>query len=232
MIANVVNFLAVLIGGSIGLILKKFIKKDLCDAILKVIGIAVIIFGIIGVITSSITIEGNSLKSNYELVLLFSLVIGTLIGELLNIDHTLNKFGNFIERKLNKSKFSLGFINASLIFCVGAMALVGSVKAGLGDSKVIYLKSLIDGITSIVLASTLGFGVLFASFSVLIYQGIITLIVLIIGDIFDTTFINTFSMVGYALVFCIGLNFIKEEKIKIANMLPSLLIVILYNIFV
>ncbi|HEY8444716.1 MAG TPA: DUF554 domain-containing protein [Bacilli bacterium] len=230
MIANVVNFLSIILGGSLGLILKKIIKKDMCDAILKVIGIVVMVFGIVGLLTSVITIDGNNIKSNYELLLLISLTVGTLIGELLKIDNRLNQFGKFIEQKFNKSHFAIGFINATLIFCVGAMAIIGSVNAGLGDPKIIYLKAIIDGITAIILASTLGFGVLFSSIFVLLYQGSITVIVITLGDIFDHEFINTFSMVGYALVLCIGLNFLRQEKLKIANMLPSLAIVILYNI--
>src|SRR5690606_33490389 len=105
------------------------------------------------------------------------------------------------------SHFALGFVTASLIFGVGAMAIVGSIKVGLGEPNILYLKALIDGVTAIILASTLGIGVLFSAFIIFFYQGLIIIIIFFLGDIFDSTFIDTFSMVGYVLVFFLGLNF-------------------------
>lgn len=232
MIANVINFAAIIVGSVIGMLFKKVIRKELCELLLKVIGVVIIIFSILGIIKAMVTIDNNLLTTNYELLLLISLVLGTIIGEILKIDNHITKFANYIERKVGRSHFALGFVTASLIFGVGAMAIVGSIKAGLGEPNILYLKALIDGVTAIILASTLGIGVLFSAFIIFFYQGLIIIIIFFLGDIFDSTFIDTFSMVGYALVFFLGLNFLRDEKIKVANMLPSLVIVILYNLII
>ena len=161
-------------------------------------------------------------------MLIIIVVLGTFIGEIIDIDKHLNRFGKYIEAKFNKSSFSEGFVTGSLITCVGAMAIVGSVQSALGDPNMIYLKSVIDGVTSIVLASTLGIGVFFSGFSILIYQGLITLIAYFLGNFMSVDFINAFSMVGYLMVVCLSLNFILRDKFKVANMLPSIVLVILY----
>ncbi|MGD9605630.1 MAG: DUF554 domain-containing protein [Bacilli bacterium] len=231
MVATLVNGLAVVIGGIIGLLFRKIIKPHIFDAVLKVVGIVVLIIGLGGVLKEMLVIDNNTISTQNELLLLISLALGTFIGELLKIDNHLNHFGEFLEKKINRGKFSEGFISASLIFCIGAMAIVGSIHAALNDPSIIYLKAIIDGITAIVLASTLGFGVIFSAIPVLIYQGLITGLGLIFGDFMPTDFISAFSMVGYAVVACIGLNFFRTEKIKLANMLPSLIVVIVYYLF-
>lgn len=231
MVATLVNGLAVIIGGFIGLLFRKSIKKAIFDAVLKVVGIVVLIIGLGGVLKELLIIDGTGFQTQNELLLLVSLSLGTFIGELFHIDDHLNHFGLFLEKKMNKGKFSEGFISSSIIFCIGAMALVGSIKAALGDSSIIYLKAMIDGITAIVLASTLGFGVLFSAISLVLYQGLITILGMIFGDFLPLGLVSAFSMVGFAIVACIGLNFFRTEKLKLANMLPSLVIAILFFLF-
>ncbi len=231
MVATLVNGLAVIIGGFIGLLFRKSIKKAIFDAVLKVVGIVVLIIGLGGVLKELLIIDGTGFQTQNELLLLVSLSLGTFIGELFHIDDHLNHFGLFLEKKMNKGKFSEGFISSSIIFCIGAMALVGSIKAALGDSSIIYLKAMIDGITAIVLASTLGFGVLFSAISLVLYQGLITILGIIFGDFLPLGLVSAFSMVGFAIVACIGLNFFRTEKLKLANMLPSLVIAILFFLF-
>jgi uncharacterized membrane protein YqgA involved in biofilm formation len=231
MVATLVNGLAVIVGGFIGLLFRKSIKKAIFDAVLKVVGIVVFIIGLGGVFQELLVIDGTSFQTQNELLLLVSLSLGTFLGELFHIDDHLNNFGLFLEKKMNKGKFSEGFISSSIIFCIGAMALVGSIKAALGDSSIIYLKAMIDGITAIVLASTLGFGVLFSAISLVLYQGFITMLGMIFGDFLPLGLVSAFSMVGFAIVACIGLNFFRTEKLKLANMLPSLVIAILFFLF-
>ena len=231
MLPTIVNAVAVVLGGIIGFFFKSKIKQSISQSILKVVGVVVLIFGIVGAVSAMTTIDEGKISIRYELLLLITLTLGTLIGELLKIDTHLTRFGDYIESKLNKSKVSEAFITSSLIFCVGAMAIVGSVNAALGDYQILYLKSMIDGITALILASTLGLGVVLSAVSILIYQGSITLLASIFGSFMHQDFINSFSMVGYVMVAVIGLNFIREEKIKVANMLPALLLIILYYIF-
>lgn len=228
MVATFVNFIAIILGSVIGITLKKFIREDITKSVLKAIGIVVLIISVLGVIKHTVTIEENMLKTNYELLLIITVALGTFIGEYIDIDKYVNRFGKFVEKKLNKSKISEAFINSTLIFSVGAMAIVGSISAGLGDHSIIYMKSALDGVTSIILASTLGIGVIFSSFIVLFYQGVLTLLSMWLGDFLPIDFISGFSAVGYVLVACLSLNFIMEKKIKVANMIPSLLLVVLY----
>lgn len=230
MFAFMVNAATVILGSIIGLIFKKFIKKETCDQVLKAMGIVVLLIGIIGVIENMITIQDGKISSNGTLLLIMAIAIGTFIGEALKIDQHMNNFGEKLEKKLNKGKIAEGFITATLIYCIGSMSIVGSMESALGNPNTIYLKAALDGITSIALASTLGIGVMLSSVSIIFYQGLLTLLFYFLGNFMPASFITSFSMVGYTMVAGIGLNFILKDKIKIANMLPSLLIVIIYHL--
>ena len=232
MLGTIVNVIGITVGALLGLLFKSKIKENLIDALLKAIGIVVFVIGIIGVVSNMVYIDGGAIRTRYELLLLIAIALGTLTGEALKLDTRLNQFGKWIEKKFNTNQFSEGFITASLIFCVGAMAIIGSVESALGEHTTLYLKAAIDAITALVLASTLGFGVIFSGITVFLYQGLITAIAWIFGDVMSTEFIQSFSMVGYVLVACIGLNFIRQEKLKLANMLPALLIIIVYYLIV
>lgn len=232
MFAFMVNAATVILGSIIGLIFKKFIKKETCDQVLKAMGIVVLLIGIIGVIENMITIQDGKISSNGTLLLIMAIAIGTFIGEALKIDQHMNNFGEKLEKKLNKGKIAEGFITATLIYCIGSMSIVGSMESALGNPNTIYLKAALDGITSIALASTLGIGVMLSSVSIIFYQGLLTLLFYFLGNFMPASFITSFSMVGYTMVAGIGLNFILKDKIKIANMLPSLLIVIIYHLLV
>lgn len=234
MIGTIVNAIAMAIGGIIGLLFKKVIKKEYCDRILKVIGISILVVAIIGVVKSMISINiDGSISSNYELLLIVVLATGTLIGELLKLDDRLNNAISKIENKFvktenNKNEFSKGFISASLVACVGAMAIVGSINDALGDPSMLYIKSVIDLVTMIFLAATLGYGVPFASITVFLYQGLITVLGFFLDNFINQEFIQVFSALGYTIVMVLAFNFIVETKIKVANTLPSIIILIIY----
>lgn len=231
MLAFLVNAGTVILGSIIGLIFKRFIKKETCDSVLKAMGIVVLLIGIIGVIENMITVEEGILSSNGTLLLIMAIAIGTFIGEFLKIEDHMNNFALKIEKKVNKGKIAEGFITATLIYCVGSMAIIGSMESAIGNPNTIYLKSALDGITSIALASTLGFGVALSGVSVIIYQGLLTLLFYFLGDFMPADFITSFSMVGYAMVAAIGFNFLMKDKIKVGNMLPALIVVIIYHLF-
>lgn len=230
MFAFLVNAATVILGSIIGLIFKKLIKKETCDQVLKAMGIVVLLIGIIGVFENMITVQNGKISSSGTLLLIMSIAIGTFIGEALKIDKHMNDFGDKIEQKLNKGKIAEGFITATLIYCVGSMSIIGSMESALGNPNTIYLKSALDGITSIALASTMGVGVMLSSISIIVYQGLLTLLFYFLGNFMPASFITSFSMVGYTMVAAIGFNFIIKDKIKVANMLPSLLIVIIYHL--
>ncbi len=231
MFSFVVNSVFVLIGTCIGLIFKKFIKKETCDAVLKALGITVMVIGIVGTVEYMITINPNgTLSSNGTLAVILSIAIGTFIGELLKIEDGVNKLALAIEKKVNKGKIAEGFVTATLMYCVGSMAIIGSFESALGNPDTIYLKTVLDCVSSIVLASTLGFGVGLSSISIFIYQGLLTLLFYLLGDFMPNGFITMFNSVGYILICAIGLNLLLDKKIKVANMLPALVVVIIYYV--
>ena len=228
-----INAFLVIIGSLIGLLLKKLIKEEVCNSVLKAMVFIVMLIGIVGVIENMMTIKDGILSSSGTLLLIIAVAIGTFIGELLKIEEGMNKLVDHFEKKINKGRVIEGFITASFIYCVGSMSIIGSMESALGNPDVIYLKAALDGITSIVLASTLGIGVIFSSITVIVYQGLLTLLFYFLGNFMPSDFIISFSMVGYAMVGMIGFNFIlKDNKIKVSNVLPSLIIVIIYHLVI
>ena len=228
MFSFLVNTVAVIVGSLIGILFKKNIKKDICDQVMKAIGIVLLVIAISNCFVYMANINGNSIELSGTLVLIICIVIGTFVGEFLKIDDGFNKLGLFIEKKINKGKIVEGFITSSLLYCVGSMAIIGTFDAVSGNPDTIYLKSTLDGITSIALAATLGFGVALSSITVFVYQGLLTVLFLFIKDVLPADLITLINMVGYVLIAGLSLNFLVENKIKVANMLPSLIVVVIY----
>lgn len=225
MLGTIVNFFTIFVGGIIGVLLKGGLPKRFTDTIMSGIALCVIYIGISG-----------TLKGENMLLIVISIAIGSLLGEAINIDDKLILLGNFIENKAkNFSKdtsISLGFVTASLLFCVGAMAVVGSLESGLlGKYDILFTKSILDGVTALILSSTLGIGVILSAFSVLVYQGLITLAASLLQNILTTPIVNEMSAVGSLLIIGIGLNMLGITKIKVANMLPAIFIPIIYGLF-
>lgn len=227
MLGTIVNAGAIVAGGAVGLLLNKGMKPSYEQSIHKTLGIAVLVLGLNGIISAMFTVgETGRLSSSGELLLIISLVAGTFLGEVLDLDGRLNRFGEKIETRIGSAGFGASFINGTLIYCVGAMAIVGSINDGLlGDPSVLYVKSLLDGISSVVLGATMGAGVCFAAIPVFLYQGAITLLAGYLSPYLQGELLDQLCMVGYAMVACIGLNFLSENlKIKTANLLPALLV--------
>lgn len=232
MIGTLVNAGAIVVGGTVGLLLKKGISKNYEESMNKALGIAVVVIGLNGIISTMISADGAGvLSSGGELLLVMSLVIGTFLGEFFKIDDRLNSLSEKVEKKFNLSSFAQSFVNGTLIYCVGAMAIIGSLNDGLyGDTSVLFVKSLLDGVSAIVLSATLGGGVIFSAIPILIYQGSITLLAGVLEPILAGELLSQICMVGYCLVVCIGFNFLGLPKIKTANMLPAILIPPLWHI--
>lgn len=235
MFGTIVNVITVIIGGFIGILLKKNIKSEIMDNVMKAEGVAVLIIGMNGVLTNMLSVgEGGKIVDNGGLVLLISLALGAFIGEVLKIDDRLNGLGTWVEKKVRSDGLSKGFISAFVIFCVGSMSIIGAVNDGLsGDSSVLLVKSTLDFITAMVLASTMGIGVVFACVPLFAYQGMISLFASYIKPVIESSpeMMIQFSMVGYAIIMCIGINFIAGPKIKTANLLPAMLVPVMCNLF-
>ena len=217
---TLVNVVAVLAGGGIGLLLKGKIPGRFAENIIRAIGLCVCIIGI------------DKALGGDLMLMVFSLALGAFFGELLHIEDGLNKMGQWMQKKISSedenSTFAEGFIAATLLFCVGVMAVVGSVESGLGDRNTIYTKSILDGISSIVLASSLGLGVLFSAAVILFYQGSIEMFAGYLEPLLTPALITQISAVGGIMILGIGLNMTLNVKIKVANLLPSLLIAVGY----
>lgn len=223
MIGNFANAFAIVIGSLIGVFLKERFKENYKDTIMNGIGLAVIVIGITGAI-----------KTENVLLVVISLVLGSILGEWFKLEDKLEGLGKMIESKLasGKSNISNGFVTASLIYCVGAMAIVGSLESGLtGNNQTLFVKAILDGVTSIIFASTLGIGVAFSSMSVLVYQGLITLMADTIKIFLTDALITEMSAVGGVIIIGIGINLLGLKKIRIGNMLPAIFIPIIYFIF-
>ena len=213
-----VNVLTVLIGSTLGLLLKKQIPEKLTTAVMTAIGLCTVAIGVTGVI-----------KGQNQLVMIISLVLGTIIGTLIDIDGKLTKIGDKLQKKKGeneKSTFSQGFVTASLLFCVGAMTIVGSMNAGIsGDTQMLYTKSVLDLISSTMLGASLGIGVLFSSVFVLAFQGGLVALSMALGSFLNDFAVAELICAGSVMIIALGLNLIGITKIKVANLLPGLVLV-------
>lgn len=221
LIGTIVNFIAIVGGSLVGLLFKGGVSEKVSNTIIQGVSLCVIYIGILGVA-----------KSSNVVLIITSMVIGGFIGEIIDIDNGIERLGNKIEDKFkNKNvKISEGFVTASLLFCVGSMAIVGSLESGLeGNNKILFAKSMLDGITSIIFSSSLGIGVMISSISVLIYQGIITIAAFGLKTILIQSVITDMTAVGSLLIIGLGFNLLGIVKIKVANLLPAIFIPIFYQ---
>ncbi len=220
MIGVVVNTFAVIIGSLVGLLFKKGIPEKYTDAVMLGIGLCTVYIGISG-----------ALKGENTLILIISIVIGAIIGTFLDIDKRVNSLGEWIGTRFKKTEnnttsISEGFVTGCLLFCIGAMTIVGSLNAGLaGDNEMLFTKSLLDLISSMMLSVSLGIGVLFSAVFVLVFQGSIVLLAHSLQPILTSAAIAEITCAGSIMIVALGLNIIGVTKIKVANYLPAIIIV-------
>lgn len=221
----VVNFFLVILGSLIGMIFKKGLPERIKSSIFSGMALCVIYIGITGLFEENANI----------LVIIISFALGAIIGELLDLDKTVHKLGEKIESKFNNKhpKIAEGFVSATLLFCVGAMTVVGSIESGInGDNYTLYSKSMIDCIAAATLASTLGIGVMLSSLSVLFIEGGITLLAVFISPILTDISIANMSIIGSLLIIALGLNMLQITKLKIMNYVPCIFIPLLLCLFI
>lgn len=234
-IGTAINAVLVIIGSLAGLLLKKAIPERLRESMTQALALATMTIGITGVINASSTVaENGTLTGNYAILMVLSMAIGTFIGELINIEKHLDNIGDFFQKKFSSgdsSTFSQGFVTASLVFCVGSMAILGSLNdALLHDPTILITKSLLDMIMSVVFASTMGIGVMFSAITVIVYQGLITLCASFLSPLLTAEVVAQISFVGSILIAGIGLNFIYKPRLKLGNMLPAMFIPLVWYI--
>lgn len=209
-----VNFVAIIIGSGIGLMLKQGIPEKYKETMMHALGLAVLVIGL-----------KMSLVTENILVMVVSLAVGAIIGEWLDIEKGLNALGDCLTKQLGKKYGNVGegFVSATLIFCIGAMAIIGSIQEGLtGDASTIYAKSMIDGTAAVIFTAAMGIGVAFSAVPVLLYQGAITLGASFFGDVLSQGAIHELTAVGGVLIIAIGLSMLKIKTMRIANLLPAI----------
>ena len=233
----IVNGLVIVGASFAALILKKFIMKfdknnkveKISDTIMSGLALCIIYMGISG-----------ALECQHVLICIISMVVGGLIGELIDIDKGLNSLGDKIEEKLNKGKtdvskekvsISQGFVSASLLFCLGAMAVVGALNSGLfGNNDTLFAKSALDGVSSFLFSLTMGIGVLLSAVAVFLYEGIIACGAFLLKGVLSTAVITEMNAVGSLLILALGINMILKANIKVANLLPAMFVPIIFGI--
>ncbi len=231
MFGVLVNVLAIVVCSFVGLFCKKIINEKIEKVVMQALGVCVMIVGIIDAIKP---VSGTS----GILVLLISFVIGSIIGTLLNIEGLFDKAGNSLEKAFSKKssedgKFSDGFVQATMIFCVGAMVIYGSIESGLGEPKTLLVKAVLDGTVALILTVKYGIGVIFSAIPVLIIQGIFALFSSLIGPylLAQANFMQELSAIGGVFVFMVGINLLGLKKVHVANMIPAILGACYYLIF-
>ena len=222
LLGTLVNTCTVIAGALIGMLLKKGIPKRISDTVFYALALVTIYIGISG-----------SLAGKNTLIAVIVMVLGALIGEALDIDKRVNSIGKKLENKFDKgnqsSTFAQGFTSASLLFCVGAMTIVGCLQAGIkGDNTILFTKSAMDFVSSMIFASTMGVGVLFSAVFVLVYQGLITLLAGVNSPLLTDAVIAEMSCVGFIIIIGLGLNMLNVTKLKIMNFVPAIFLPILF----
>jgi len=223
MIGTLINVVMILCGCALGLLLRKGLPQRLQTTVMKALGLSVILIGISG-----------ALKTADTMCVIISMAAGSLLGSAVDIEGRLNQLGDFAERKLGRfgggGNISKGFVTASLLYCVGAMAIVGSIDSGIrGDHSTLIAKGILDGVSAVVFTSTLGIGVALSAVAVLVYQGAIALLASWIAPVLSDAMIAEMSAVGGLLIVSLGLNLLYEkERIPVGNMLPAIFVPLLY----
>lgn len=220
MIGTIVNVVAVLAGSTLGLLLNKSLPDRYIKIFFQVMGIFTLFLGF-----------SMALKSTHVLHMVMALITGSLIGEWLNLQKGMERFGNWIKDKikLENDKFTDGLLTAFLLYCVGSMTIIGAIEEGLGKPpKLLFIKSLMDGVSSIALASGLGVGVSFSVIPLFVFQGGLTLLTIYFGNFFPEIMITELTAVGGILLIGLGIDILEIKKIKVMNMLPSLIMILLF----
>ena len=234
-LGTIVNTAAVVAGGVLGLLLKNGVAKKFEAILMQALGLATVFIGAGGVLKYMLVVENGALATRGTMLLIVSLVIGCILGQMLDIEAQMEKLGIRLKaavRIKNDNRFVEGFVTTSLIICVGAMAIVGAMEDGLsGDSSTLIAKAVLDFALVVILASTYGVGAVFSAIPIFVYQGAITVIAALFGAVISDQLIAELSFVGSALIFCVGVNLVREKTFRVANMLPALLIPIVVELW-
>ena len=229
---TIINVAAIVLGGGIGLVGGKWLTERCQETLTKGMGVCTLFIGIAGALEKMLSVEGGALTSGGTMMLVLSIAIGGLVGEILDLDGKMERFGRWLREKSGNgqdNRFLDAFITATMTVCIGAMAIVGSVQDGIyGDYTILAAKSLMDFVIILVMASSLGKGCLFSAIPVGIFQGSVTVLARLVEPLLTAGALHNLSMVGSVLIFCVGLNLIWKNTVRVANLLPGLIVAVAY----
>ena len=228
---TIINVIAIVLGGIIGRLFGKLLSEKFQDTLNKVCGVSVLFIGISGALEGMLAIKDNQVVSQKAMMIVVCMILGAVIGEILNIEDKFERFGEWLKKKTGNSKekmFVEGFVTASFTVCIGAMAIVGAIEDGIfGDYSILATKAMLDFIIIIVMTGTLGKGCMFSAIPVAILQGSVTLLANFIKPVMTESALANLSMIGSILIFCVGLNLVWGRKIRVANLLPAVILAVI-----
>ncbi len=230
-IGTLINTVAIIIGGVVGMLFGKLVPERCRDTLGKTCGVAVLFVGAAGTLKGMFSVgDDGTLSAGGDLLIVGCLALGALIGELINIEGGFERFGAWLKQKTGNAKdtrFIDGFVSASLTVCIGAMAIVGSINDGIyGDYTILLTKSILDLIIIMVMAASLGKGTIFSAIPVLVLQGSVTLLARLMVPIMTDAALLNLSVVGNVLIFCVGINLVWGKTIRVANLLPAVVLAV------
>ena len=230
-LGTIINTAAIVAGGAGGALFGRFLKENVQDTLTRVCGVSTLFIAITGALEQMLTIENGAIVSGGAMLVILCLTIGAVIGELLNLEGAFERFGEWLKRKTGNAKdkrFVDAFVTASLTVCIGAMAIVGSIEDGItGDYSILATKAVLDFIIIMVMSCSMGRGAVFSAIPVAILQGSITALAGLVRPLMTEAALNNLSMVGNVLIFCVGINLVWGKKVRVANLLPAIVIAVM-----
>ena len=225
-LGTIINTAAIVAGGAGGALFGRFLKENVQDTLTKVCGVSTLFIAITGALEKMLTVENGAIVSHGAMLVIGCLTIGAVIGELLNLEGAFERFGEWLKQKTGNARdkrFVDAFVTASLTVCIGAMAIVGSIEDGIsGDYSILATKAVLDFIIIMVMSCSMGRGAIFSAIPVAILQGSITVLAGLLRPVMTVGALANLSMVGNVLIFCVGINLIWDKKVRVANLLPSI----------
>lgn len=232
-LGTVINVALLIFGGLCGLLFGKKLNERIKDTLLSVNAIAIMMLAVGGVMQNMLSLSDGKLSTGGTVMMIVSLTLGGLIGETININALVDKFGEWLRIKSHSTgddSFVSAFVSASCTVCIGAMAVIGLINDGVsGDCSVLIAKAILDAVIICVMTASQGKGCIFSAVPVAIFQGVITIIAVFVGGFMTDLALSYLSYVGNVLIFCVGLNLIRKKQIRVANLLPSLVIAVAWG---
>lgn len=229
-IGTIINVAGILAGGLLGKFCGRFLSERYQDTLSKTCGICVLFIGIAGAMEGMLSVEGNTILSGGSMFIVACLALGALLGELLNIEDKFERFGEWLKIKTGngkEKKFVEGFVTASLTVCIGAMAIVGAIEDGIfGDYSILVTKAVLDLTIILIMTCSMGKGCIFSAIPVAILQGAVTLLARMIKPLMTEAALANLSLIGSVLIFCVGINLVWGKKIRVANLLPAIVLAV------